>query len=353
MPSRWRARARRSPASSALVGAGVPTMGHVGLTPQSATMLGGFKAQGRTAAKAQRLYEDAHALQAAGAFALVLEAVPAPVAARITEALAIPTIGIGAGVDCDGQVLVWHDLLGLYAGRPPRFVKQYADLATEIERARLRVRRRRPRAPLPGGAAHLLDAGGRAARVRALARPDAAGALATASKGLARNPQIGGSNRHLFRSKPIPSTRGDRALRRVNLKGVAMKKRTLVAAIAAMTVFGSVYAFAASLTSVTTASVGADNAAVASCDTDGVNTSYTSSWDATDKRYEVTAVTVSGIADTCDGQTANVSVNDSADASLGVGSTAIPTSVATSVSVSLGTGVSAEAASNIHVLIAS
>ncbi len=119
----------------ALVGAGVPTMGHIGLTPQSATMLGGFKAQGRTAEKAQRLYDDALALQAAGVFALVLEAVPAPVAARITEALAIPTIGIGAGVDCDGQVLVWHDLLGLYQGGSPRFVKQYADLATEIERA--------------------------------------------------------------------------------------------------------------------------------------------------------------------------------------------------------------------------
>ncbi len=119
----------------ALVGAGVPTMGHIGLTPQSATMLGGFKAQGRTAEKARRLYDDALALQAAGVFALVLEAVPAPVAARITESLEIPTIGIGAGVDCDGQVLVWHDLLGLYQGGSPRFVKQYADLATEIERA--------------------------------------------------------------------------------------------------------------------------------------------------------------------------------------------------------------------------
>jgi 3-methyl-2-oxobutanoate hydroxymethyltransferase len=119
----------------ALVGAGVPVMGHIGLTPQSATMLGGFKAQGRTAEKARRLYDDALALQAAGVFSLVLEAVPAPVAARITEALAIPTIGIGAGVDCDGQVLVWHDLLGLYEGHAPRFVKQDADLATEIRTA--------------------------------------------------------------------------------------------------------------------------------------------------------------------------------------------------------------------------
>ena len=119
----------------AIVGAGVPVMGHVGLTPQSATMLGGFKAQGRTAEKAERLYEDALALEAAGCFAIVLEAVPASVAARVTEALQVPTIGIGAGADCDGQVLVWHDLLGLYAGKAPRFVKRYADLAGEARRA--------------------------------------------------------------------------------------------------------------------------------------------------------------------------------------------------------------------------
>jgi 3-methyl-2-oxobutanoate hydroxymethyltransferase len=119
----------------AIVGAGVPVMGHVGLTPQSATMLGGFKAQGRTAAKATRLYEDGLALEAAGCFAIVLEAVPAAVAARVTEALEVPTIGIGAGAGCDGQVLVWHDLLGLYEGKAPRFVKRYADLATEAKRA--------------------------------------------------------------------------------------------------------------------------------------------------------------------------------------------------------------------------
>jgi 3-methyl-2-oxobutanoate hydroxymethyltransferase len=118
-----------------IVGAGVPVMGHVGLTPQSATMLGGFKAQGRTAEKAERLYEDALALEAAGCFAIVLEAVPAQVAARVTEVLEVPTIGIGAGADCDGQVLVWHDLLGLYAGKAPRFVKRYADLAGEARRA--------------------------------------------------------------------------------------------------------------------------------------------------------------------------------------------------------------------------
>jgi len=119
----------------AIVGAGVPVMGHIGLTPQSATALGGFKAQGRTAEKAAQLVQDALALQAAGCFSLVLEAVPSPVAARITELLTIPTIGIGAGPDVDGQVLVWHDLLGLYDGHAPRFVKQYADLSTEIQRA--------------------------------------------------------------------------------------------------------------------------------------------------------------------------------------------------------------------------
>jgi 3-methyl-2-oxobutanoate hydroxymethyltransferase len=123
------------PRVRALTGAGIPVMGHLGLTPQTATMLGGFKAQGRTAEKAVRLYEDALTLQAAGCFSLVLEAVPFPVAARITDALDIPTIGIGAGAACDGQVLVWHDLLGLYEGHAPRFVKQYADLAPTIGEA--------------------------------------------------------------------------------------------------------------------------------------------------------------------------------------------------------------------------
>ena len=116
----------------ALTSAGVPVMGHIGLTPQTATMLGGFKAQGRTATKAIRLYEDALALQDAGCFSIVLEAVPAPIASAITTELDIPTIGIGAGAGCDGQVLVWHDLLGLYDGTAPRFVKQYAELAPVI-----------------------------------------------------------------------------------------------------------------------------------------------------------------------------------------------------------------------------
>ena len=119
----------------AIVGAGIPVMGHVGLTPQSATALGGFRAQGRTAEKALQLLADARALEAAGCFSIVLEAVPAPIARRITEELAIPTIGIGAGVDTDGQVLVWHDVLGLYQGRTARFVKRYAEIGDTIRTA--------------------------------------------------------------------------------------------------------------------------------------------------------------------------------------------------------------------------
>ena len=119
----------------AITAAGIPVMGHLGLTPQSATALGGFKAQGRTAEQAQRILDDARALEAAGCFALVLEAVPAPLAARVTDTVSVPTIGIGAGPDCDGQVLVWHDLLGLYAGQSPRFVKRYAELGQAIREA--------------------------------------------------------------------------------------------------------------------------------------------------------------------------------------------------------------------------
>ena len=119
----------------AIAEAGIGVMGHVGLTPQSATVLGGFRAQGRTADKAARLLDEALALEDAGCFAVVLEAVPAAVAARVSERLSVPTIGIGAGPECDGQVLVWHDLLGLYEGQAPRFVKRYADLAGEIRRA--------------------------------------------------------------------------------------------------------------------------------------------------------------------------------------------------------------------------
>jgi 3-methyl-2-oxobutanoate hydroxymethyltransferase len=119
----------------AIVAAGIPVMGHLGLTPQSATMLGGFKAQGRSAEKALALLSDARALEAAGCFSVVLEAVPPPVARRVSEQLSIPTIGIGAGADCDGQVLVWHDLLGLYQGRTARFVKRYAEIGETIRSA--------------------------------------------------------------------------------------------------------------------------------------------------------------------------------------------------------------------------
>jgi 3-methyl-2-oxobutanoate hydroxymethyltransferase len=126
---------RMLPRVRAIVESGIPVMGHLGLTPQSATALGGYRAQGRTAARARRMLADALALQEAGCYSLVLEAVPTPVAARITAALEIPTIGIGAGPDCDGQVLVYHDLLGLTEGHTARFVKRYADLATIIREA--------------------------------------------------------------------------------------------------------------------------------------------------------------------------------------------------------------------------
>jgi 3-methyl-2-oxobutanoate hydroxymethyltransferase len=119
----------------AIVDAGIPVMGHIGLTPQTATVLGGFKAQGRTADRAQQLVDDARALQDAGCFAIVLEAVPATVARAVTKALAVPTIGIGAGGDTDGQVLVWHDMLGFYEGHSPRFVKRYADIGDAIVEA--------------------------------------------------------------------------------------------------------------------------------------------------------------------------------------------------------------------------
>ena len=117
---------------SAILDAGIPVMGHVGLTPQSASLAGSYKARGRTAADARRIFDEARALERAGCFAVVLEAIPAQIAAYITEALKIPTIGIGAGASCDGQVLVWHDLLGLTSGHVPRFVKRYADLNTTI-----------------------------------------------------------------------------------------------------------------------------------------------------------------------------------------------------------------------------
>jgi len=120
---------RRAAASvEHVVGAGIPVMAHIGFTPQSEHALGGYRVQGRGEEAAERMITDALSLQAAGAFAVVLEMVPAPVAAEVTKRLEIPTIGIGAGQDCDGQVLVWQDMLGLRTGKAPRFVKRYADL---------------------------------------------------------------------------------------------------------------------------------------------------------------------------------------------------------------------------------
>jgi 3-methyl-2-oxobutanoate hydroxymethyltransferase len=119
----------------AIVAAGIPVMGHLGLTPQSVHQLGGFKAQGKTAEAARRLVEDAHILQDAGCYALVLEAIPDRLAELITHRLSIPTIGIGAGAGTDGQVLVTHDLLGLFDRFTPKFVKQYANVHAEMARA--------------------------------------------------------------------------------------------------------------------------------------------------------------------------------------------------------------------------
>jgi len=118
-----------------LVDAGVPVMGHLGLTPQSVHTMGGFKVQGKTDAQAARILADARALEEAGAFSIVLEGMPSKLAAEITHALRIPTIGIGAGPACDGQVLVFHDMLGLTTGKAPKFVKRYANLAEDISRA--------------------------------------------------------------------------------------------------------------------------------------------------------------------------------------------------------------------------
>jgi 3-methyl-2-oxobutanoate hydroxymethyltransferase len=118
-----------------LIEAGIPVMGHLGLTPQSLHQLGGYKIQGKTPAAAVKLVNDALALEEAGAYAVVLEGIPAPLAARITDRLSVPTIGIGAGPYCDGQVQVLHDMLGLYPEFVPKHAKQYAQLAEEIGRA--------------------------------------------------------------------------------------------------------------------------------------------------------------------------------------------------------------------------
>jgi 3-methyl-2-oxobutanoate hydroxymethyltransferase len=126
---------RRLELISRLVEAEIPVMGHIGLTPQSLHALGGFKVQGRTVEAAEQLLRDAQAVEAAGAFSVVLESIPRELAARITQQLRIPTIGIGAGPECDGQVLVFHDLVGLTFGNLPKFARRYANLAEVIARA--------------------------------------------------------------------------------------------------------------------------------------------------------------------------------------------------------------------------
>jgi 3-methyl-2-oxobutanoate hydroxymethyltransferase len=125
----------RVAAIRSITSAGIPVVGHLGLTPQSVNQLGGFRAQGKTAVAAKRLVEDALLLEEAGCFSVVLESVPARLAQLISKKLSIPTIGIGAGADCDGQVLVTHDLLGLFDRFTPKFVKKYANFSQEMQKA--------------------------------------------------------------------------------------------------------------------------------------------------------------------------------------------------------------------------
>lgn len=123
------------PQVRAIVDASIPVMGHLGLTPQSINAFGGFKVQGKTLEAAQQLLDDARALEAAGAFAIVLECVPAKLAEKVTQAISIPTIGIGAGADCDGQVLVYQDMLGLFSDFTPKFVKRFGDVGSAMTAA--------------------------------------------------------------------------------------------------------------------------------------------------------------------------------------------------------------------------
>lgn len=119
----------------AIFDAGIPVMGHIGLTPQTISKMGGYKVQGKNAAAAQALIEDAKALEEAGASSLILECIPAPISKMITEAVSIPTLGIGAGIHCDGQVMVFHDMVGLFDKFTPKFVKKYANLTEVIVNA--------------------------------------------------------------------------------------------------------------------------------------------------------------------------------------------------------------------------
>lgn len=119
----------------AIVDASIPVMGHIGMTPQSVNAFGGFKVQGKTLGAAKSVVEDARAVEEAGAFAVVLECVPADLAAYITDMLTIPTIGIGAGADCDGQVLVYQDMLGMFSDFTPKFVKRFSDIGGQMKQA--------------------------------------------------------------------------------------------------------------------------------------------------------------------------------------------------------------------------
>lgn len=134
----------------AIVDAGIPVCAHIGLTPQTATKLSGFRVQGKDAEGARELVRSAKDLEEAGAFMIVMECIPDLVAARITKELNIPTIGIGAGKDCDGQVLVYHDLVGLFERFTPKFVKQYVNLAPEIRKALIQYREEVERGAFPG-----------------------------------------------------------------------------------------------------------------------------------------------------------------------------------------------------------
>lgn len=136
---------------SILVRHGIPVMGHIGMTPQFVHLFGGYKVQGKEEAAAAALLEDARALEEAGAFALVLEAVPADLARKISESLSIPTVGIGAGPACDGQVLVLYDMLGLFSGFKPKFVRRYADLRTQVLEACRRYKEDVESGKFPGG----------------------------------------------------------------------------------------------------------------------------------------------------------------------------------------------------------
>ena len=142
--------ANRAETIAALVENGIPVLGHIGLTPQSINAMGGFKVQGKTSEAAAKLIKDAKAVADAGAFAMILEAIPAELATQITATVPVPTIGIGAGAGCDGQILVLHDILGLYGDFKPKFVKRFANLSPEIKKALAEYRQEVQNGSFPG-----------------------------------------------------------------------------------------------------------------------------------------------------------------------------------------------------------